>query len=53
MRLYTIWIKGKNDATFKVNMTPMTFKEALIVRSKLTGLAIKYKHRSVEIRRLS
>ncbi len=33
------------------NMHPMTFKEAIIVRSKLTGLAIKYKHRSVEIRR--
>lgn len=53
MQLYTIWIKGKNDATFKVNMHPMSFKEAIIVRSKLVGLAIKYKHRSVEVRRFA
>ena len=48
MREYQIWYKGKNGAVCS-SIQPMTFKEALIVRSKLV-LAVRYKHRSIEIR---
>lgn len=50
-RLYTIYYKTKDRVT-RSSFDPMTFKEALIVRSKCIS-SIKYKHRLIEVRRVS